>query len=178
MAYALSTTHIMTLPRSKEGLPWRQADPNPTTPSLAGALARDLQALALGAPKPASETPPKEGQLRAFSASGREDWFLLAQGARHKAQPNPLLFHSAAPALRPVGRTPLWCWGHRRDLDTACPPPMTWHKDLGQASVKARYVVRSSEERDLTHLGEVQGLPEGRDPREGVPGLGDGPANP
>lgn len=63
-------------------------------------------------------------------------------------------------------------------MDTACPPPMTWHKDLGEASVKARYVVRSSGEKDLTHLGEVQGLPEEGDPREGVPGPGDGPANP
>lgn len=108
--------------------------------------------------------------------AGKTGFCSLRCQAQSTAPPSPVPLSSTRPP--PRGQDSSLGWGHKRGVDTACPPPMTWHKDLGEASVKARYVVQSSGEKDLTHLGEVQGLPEEGDPREGAPGPGDGPANP
>lgn len=124
-------------PGAKEGFPAS----NPTTPSTAGALTRDLAVPALGAPKTAGETRANGGRCGLSQHRAGKPGFWLPKGPGTKHSRTLSCFRSATPAILPAGRTLAWCWGHKHDSVKMC-RPMTYHKDLREASVKARYVVQ------------------------------------
>lgn len=89
--------------------------------------------------------------------------FLHSRCQAHSTtSPSPLTPQHPLSSLwaRPVsgaGNTSM-TWTHPLPgkLQAKMCPPMTWHKDLGGASLEARYMVQSSRERDLTHLEEEE----------------------